>query len=39
MSSEDWTPAELVGLPVLAVACLGMVLRAFADGSGNYRWL
>jgi hypothetical protein len=27
----------LVGLPVLAIACLGMVMRAFVDGGGN-RW-
>ena len=37
MSSEGWTLVALVGLPVLAIACLGMVMRAFVDGGGN-RW-
>jgi hypothetical protein len=37
VNSEDWALAALVGLPVLAIVCLGMVMRAFVDGGGN-RW-
>ena len=32
----NWTLILLVCVPVLAVLCLGMVMRALADGGGSY---
>jgi hypothetical protein len=29
----------LVGLPVVAAVCLGMIIRAFVDYEGDYWWL
>jgi hypothetical protein len=37
VSSEVWPLLALVVLPLLAVVCLGMLSRAFADG-GGYHW-
>jgi hypothetical protein len=37
MSSENWSLLlALIGLPVLAAVCLGMVARAFVEGGGNH---
>lgn len=37
MRSEVWPLVALLVLPVLAVVCLGMLMRTYVDG-GGYHW-
>ena len=39
MTEQDWRVIALVGLPVVAAVCLGMIIRAFVDYEGDYWWL
>ena len=39
VTEQDWRVIALVGLPVVAAVCLGMIIRAFVDYEGDYWWL